>query len=76
MCVDNMEMQNMKLGKFAGQKREYLKDKIKKLKTNNGSMRDMHTFINKFRKGYQPRTDLVKDENSDLLAATQNILSR
>jgi hypothetical protein len=32
------------------------------------TLRDLHRGINEFKKGYQPRTDLVKDENGDLLA--------
>jgi len=39
-------------------------------------MRDLHTGINEFKKGYQPRTNIVKVENSDLLADSHNILSR
>jgi hypothetical protein len=31
---------------------------------------------NEFKKGYQPRTNLVKDENGDLLADSHNILNR
>jgi hypothetical protein len=32
--------------------------------------------INDFKKGYQPRSNLVKDENGDLLADSHNILIR
>jgi hypothetical protein len=32
--------------------------------------------INEFKKGYQPRSNLVKDENGDLLADSHNILNR
>jgi len=32
--------------------------------------------INEFKKGYQPRTNLVKDENGDLLADSHSILNR
>jgi hypothetical protein len=32
--------------------------------------------MNGFKKGYQSRTNLVKDENGDLLAYSHNILNR
>jgi hypothetical protein len=51
-------------------KREYLKDKIYELATNikNKNIRDLYRGINEFKRGYQPRSNLVKDENGDLLA--------
>jgi hypothetical protein len=39
-------------------------------------MRDLHRGINGFMKGYQPRTNLVKDEDGDLLAHSHSILNR
>jgi hypothetical protein len=47
-----------------------MKDKIHELATNsnNKNIRDLCRRINKFKKGYQPRRNLVKDENGDLLA--------
>jgi hypothetical protein len=56
---------------FRNKKREYLKDKIDELATNskNRNIRDLYRGINYFKKGYQPRSNLVKDENGDLLAA-------
>jgi hypothetical protein len=38
--------------------------------------RDTYRGINGFKWGYQPRSNLVKDENGDLLADSHNILSR
>jgi hypothetical protein len=63
---------------FRNKKREYLKDKIKKLVTNskNKNIRDLYRRINGFKRGYQPRNNLVKDENGDLLAYSHNILNR
>jgi hypothetical protein len=29
---------------------------------------EMHTGINDFKKGYQPRTNMLKDEQGDLVA--------
>jgi hypothetical protein len=47
-----------------------LKDKINDLARNNKNQndRDLHRGIYEFKKGYRPRTDLVKDEKGDLLA--------
>jgi hypothetical protein len=59
-------------------KREYPKDKFDGLATNskNKNIRHLYRGINYFRKGYQPRSNLVKDENGDLLADSLNILNR
>jgi hypothetical protein len=37
---------------------------------------DLYTGINEFKKVYQPRINLVKDENGGLLADSHNILNR
>jgi hypothetical protein len=36
----------------------------------------LYRGINEFKKGYQPRTNLVKDERGDLLADLHKILNR
>jgi hypothetical protein len=63
---------------FRNKKKEYLKDKINELATNskNKNIRDLYRAINQFNRGYQPRNNLVKDENGDLLADSHNILNR
>jgi hypothetical protein len=63
---------------FRNKKREYLKDKINELATNskNKNIRDLYRAINTFKKGYQQRNILVKDENGVLLADSHNILNR
>jgi hypothetical protein len=38
--------------------------------------RDLFRNINEFKRGYQPRSNLVKDENGDPLADSHNILNR
>jgi hypothetical protein len=55
---------------FRNKKREYLKDKINELAMNskNKSIRVQYMGVNEFKRGYQPRNNLVKDENGDLLA--------
>jgi hypothetical protein len=45
------------------------------MNSKNKNVRDLHRGINKFKKGYQPRSNLVKDENGDLLAHPHNISS-
>jgi hypothetical protein len=57
---------------------EYLKVKINKLEINsrNKYIRDLYRDINEFKKAYQPRTNLVKDEDGDLLADYHSILNR
>jgi hypothetical protein len=39
-------------------------------------LRDLYEGINKFKRGYQPRNNFMKDENGDLIADSQNILNR
>jgi hypothetical protein len=55
-----------------------LKDKINELESNskNKNIRDLYRGINEFKKGYQPRINLVKEEKSDLLADPQKIVNR
>jgi hypothetical protein len=49
---------------FRKKKWEYLKGKINELETNNKNknIRDWYTGINEFKKGYQPRINIIKDE--------------
>jgi hypothetical protein len=63
---------------FRNKKREYLQDKINELARNikNKNIRDLYRGIIGFKMGYQPRNNLVKDENGDLLADSHNILNR
>jgi hypothetical protein len=63
---------------FRNKKREYLKDKINKLGSNrkNKNIRNLCRGINEFKKGYQPRTNLVKDKRDDLLAGPHKIFNR
>jgi hypothetical protein len=63
---------------FRNKKREYLKDKINELESNskNKFIRDLYRSINEFKKGYQPRNNLEKDEKGDLLADPHTIVNR
>jgi hypothetical protein len=44
--------------------------------SKNKNIRDLYRGIDEFKKGYQPRSDLVKNENGDLLADSHSILNR
>jgi hypothetical protein len=63
---------------FRNKKREYLKKKIDEHVPNsrNKNVGDLYRGINKLKKGYQCRSNLVKVENADLLADSHNILNR
>jgi hypothetical protein len=54
---------------FRNTKREYLREKINEHETNrkNKNIGDLNKGKNEFGKGYQPRTNIVKGENSVLL---------
>jgi hypothetical protein len=62
---------------FRNKKREYLKDKVNELESNstNKNIRNLYNSINEFEKGYQPRTNLEKDERVNLLADPHKILN-
>ena len=59
-------------------KKEYMKVRIQELKTNSKikNIRDLCRGVSDFKKGYQPRTDIVKDEKGDLIAESHSILAR
>ena len=63
---------------FQEQKKIYLKAKIEELENNSKikNVRDLYRGINDFKKGYQPRTDIVKDEKGELVAESHSILAR
>jgi predicted metal-dependent hydrolase len=58
---------------FRDKKREYLNGKINELETNNKNknIRDLYRGIKEFKKEYQPRINVIKDENGNLLADPQ-----
>jgi hypothetical protein len=63
---------------FRNKNREYLKGKINELAMNSKkkNIRDLYRGINEFRRGYHPRSNLVKDENGNLLADANNTVNR
>jgi hypothetical protein len=60
---------------FRNKKMEYLKDKINDVVTNskNKNIKRLYEGINEFKRGYQRRSNLVKDGNGDLHACSHNI---
>jgi hypothetical protein len=72
---DNLNNVRRKASRYSrNKKRDYLKDKINELTINSKNIRDLYRGINKFKRGYQPRNNLVKEENGDLLTDFHNIL--
>ena len=63
---------------FRNKKKAYLKAKIEDLETNSKikNIRDLYRGISYFKKGYQPRTNIVKDETGDLVTGSYSILAR
>jgi hypothetical protein len=58
-------------------KKKYLKAGIEELETNSKlkSIKDLYRGIIDLRKGYQPRSNIVKDEKGDLVADYHSILA-
>jgi hypothetical protein len=65
MNGDNVNSLRCEASRYFRNKKEYLKDNINELATNSKSKnnRDLYRGINEFKRGYQPRNSLVKDEN-------------
>jgi hypothetical protein len=63
---------------YRKKQREYPKDKIKKLESSSKykNIRGLYRGKNEFKKDYQHRTNLVKDERGDLLEDPHKILNR
>jgi hypothetical protein len=64
--------------RFRSKKKECLRAKIDELKTNSKikNIRDLYRGISYYKKGYQPRTNIVKGEKGDSVADSHNILAR
>ena len=56
----------------------YLRAKIEECEANSKikNIRDLYRGINDFKKGYQPRCNIVKDEKGDLVADSHSIVAR
>ena len=77
--VDNLNnVRHQASRHFRNKKKAYLKSKTEELETNSKikNIRDLYRGINDFKKGYQPRTNIVKDEKGDLVADSHSISAR
>ena len=77
--VDNLNNVRREASRhFRNKKKAYLKAKIGDLETNSKikNIRDLYRGISDFKKGYQPRTNIVKDETGDLVMGSYGILAR
>jgi len=63
---------------FRDKKNAYLRAKIEELETKSKvqNIRDLYRGINDFKKGYQPRCNIVKDEKGDLVADSHCTVAR
>ena len=77
--VDNLNTVRRETSRhFRKKKTEYLKAKIDGFETNSKMKKitDLYRGINDFKKGYQPRTNIVKDKKGDLVTDSHSILAR
>jgi len=77
--VDNLNNVRRETSRrFRNKKKEYLKAKIEELEANSKikNIRDLYRDISNFKKGYQPRNNIVKDEKGDLITDCHSILAR
>jgi hypothetical protein len=71
-------MEDIKPLDIPGRKKENLKAKFDELETNSKTknIRDLYKGINKLKKSYQLRTNIVRDERGDLVTDSYSILAR
>ena len=77
--VDNLNNVRREASRyFRNKKKEYLKAEIEEIETNSkiNNIRDLYRGTNGFKKGYQHRPNIVKDEKGDLVADFHSILPR
>jgi hypothetical protein len=76
---DNLNVERREASRyFSNKTKGCLKGKINELAMNsmNKNIRELYRELNEFKKGYQQRNNLMKDENCDLLAGSYSILRR
>ena len=77
--VGNLNKVRRKVSRhFRNKKKAYLRAKIEELETNSKiqNIWDLYRGINDFKKWYQPRCNIVKDEKGDLVADSHGIVAR
>ena len=67
---------NKRRNTFQEEKKEYLKAKIDEIETYSkiNNIRDSYRSISDFKKGYQPRSNIVKSEKDDMVIDFHSIL--
>jgi len=76
--AENLNNVNVKLADIAGSKRkEYLKAKIEEIEINMKikNITDFFRGISEFKKGYQPKNNVVKHEKGDLVTDFHGVLA-
>ena len=77
--VDNVNNARCEASRhFKNKKKEYLIPKIEEVETNSKikTIRDLYRGISGFKKVYQPRTNIVKDETGDLVTDSHDNVAR
>jgi len=75
--VDNLNNVRREASRhFKNKKDEYLKAQIEEIEINSKikNIRELYRGISDFKKGYKPRTNIVKDDNGDLFVDSHSIL--
>ena len=76
--VDNLNNVRREASRHFRNKKVYLKAKIEDLETNSKikNIRGLYRGISDLKKGYQPRSNIEKDETGDLVTGSYSILAR
>jgi flagellar basal body rod protein FlgC len=76
--VDNMNSVRRDASRHFRKKNAYLIAKIEELEINSkiNNIRDLYRGTNDFKKGYQHRPIIVRDEKGDLVADSHSIMVR
>jgi len=75
--VNNLNSVKIEVSRhFRNKKKEYLRAKIEEMEANSKihNIRDLYRGINDFKKGCQPRCNIVKDQKGDVIADSQSIV--
>jgi hypothetical protein len=76
--VDNLNNVRREASRNFKNEKEYLKTKIDELETSSkiNNIKQLYKGINDFKRGYQPRINIVNDEKGDLATNSHSILVR
>jgi hypothetical protein len=73
--MNNVRRENSR--HFKNKKKAHLRDNTEEIENNSKikNVRDMYRGTNDFKKGYQPRTNMVMDENDEWFVDSYSILA-